>query len=298
MKKLFFLFLFGTISHLLLSQTSSWVAGTNKLYANPYSTTSVGIGTTTPNSTSRLDLKYTGSDKLTSGSRITQLTDLEIDGTNMKATLSSRLGFGSAWTTTGGNASAVLGSITSLSKINANTWTSTYAAGGTFSVILNNPTGYNSNEHIIAGTYTQLSGTISSFPANGYVTALFARDLVNVSSTWAGYFDGKVAVTSKIYSEEVIVKLKSEWADYVFDDEYKLLPLNEVAKFIDENKRLPDIPSSDDVAKNGITLGEMNAQLLKKVEELTLYLIDQNKKIESQSKEIELLKKEIVRKGE
>lgn len=70
------------------------------------------------------------------------------------------------------------------------------------------------------------------------------------------------------------------WSDYVFSDDYQLPPLKNVENFIKANKRLQDIPSAKKVAKDGINLGEMNAKLLKKVEELTLYVIELNKKIE------------------
>jgi len=93
-----------------------------------------------------------------------------------------------------------------------------------------------------------------------------------------------------ILTEEVRVALSSEWADFVFDKEYKLEPLKNVEKFITENKHLKDVPSAKEVEKNGIELGEMNKILLLKIEELTLYLIEMNKKIESQNAEIEKLK--------
>ena len=93
-----------------------------------------------------------------------------------------------------------------------------------------------------------------------------------------------------ILTEEVRVALSSEWADFVFNKEYKLEPLKNVEKFIIENKHLKDVPSAKEVEKNGIELGEMNKILLLKIEELTLYLIDMNKKIESQNAKIEKLK--------
>jgi hypothetical protein len=93
-----------------------------------------------------------------------------------------------------------------------------------------------------------------------------------------------------ILTEEVRVALSSEWADFVFNKEYKLESLKNAEKFIIENKHLKDVPSAKEVEKNGIELGEMNKILLLKIEELTLYLIDINKKIESQNAEIEKLK--------
>jgi len=78
------------------------------------------------------------------------------------------------------------------------------------------------------------------------------------------------------------VVVKSDiWADYVFDSAYKLQPLDKVERYIRDNHRLPEIPSADSVEKNGIDVGANQAALLKKVEELTLYVIEQNKKIDA-----------------
>lgn len=100
----------------------------------------------------------------------------------------------------------------------------------------------------------------------------------------------KVAVAGKIIAEEVVVKLQGSWPDYVFDDEYKLPSLTEVASYIRKHKHLPEIPSQREVMANGISVGAMNALLLKKVEELTLYLIELKTVVEAQQKEIDQLK--------
>jgi hypothetical protein len=86
-------------------------------------------------------------------------------------------------------------------------------------------------------------------------------------------------VTGGITAEEVKVKLKANWSDYVFEKGYNLLPLNEVENFINQNKHLPEVPNQVEVQQNGIDLGAMNALLLKKIEELTLYMIEQDKRI-------------------
>jgi hypothetical protein len=99
-------------------------------------------------------------------------------------------------------------------------------------------------------------------------------------------------VTGGILTEEVRVALVDEWADYVFKKEYKLPTLKEVERHIEEKGHLINIPSEKEVKENGIELAEMNRLLLEKVEELTLYVIDLNKKVEEQQKEIEMLKKE------
>jgi len=81
--------------------------------------------------------------------------------------------------------------------------------------------------------------------------------------------------------------------DYVFEKNYKLRSLKEVEEFVNENKHLPEVPSAKQISENGMGMVEMNIVLLKKVEELTLYLIEQNKKIEFQQKEIELLNEKV-----
>ncbi|MXN90879.1 hypothetical protein GR160_06530 [Flavobacterium sp. Sd200] len=97
-------------------------------------------------------------------------------------------------------------------------------------------------------------------------------------------------VEGGILTEEVRVTLKQEWADYVFDEDYNLPTLNEVEAYINKEKHLMHIPSEKEVKNDGIELGEMNKLLLQKIEELTLYVIDLNKKIELQQREIDKLK--------
>jgi len=85
------------------------------------------------------------------------------------------------------------------------------------------------------------------------------------------------------------VKVESGWADFVFAPNYRLRSLAEVEEFIDQNGHLPDIPTAKEVEQNGVSLGEINAKLLQKVEELTLYLIEKSKKIENLEKRIQVL---------
>jgi hypothetical protein len=89
----------------------------------------------------------------------------------------------------------------------------------------------------------------------------------------------KLAVEGKIGAREVEIKTGA-WADFVFADDYKLPSLTEVEQHIKEKHHLPAIPSEEEVKEKGIALGEMNAKLLQKIEELTLYVIDQQKRIE------------------
>lgn len=103
---------------------------------------------------------------------------------------------------------------------------------------------------------------------------------------------GKLAFDGKITSTEVQVKL-DVWSDFVFDNDYELRTLEELEEHIDKNGHLPEIPSETEVTENGINLGEMNAKLLQKIEELTLYLIEQNKELKEAKGEIQELKKKV-----
>ncbi|MEQ9062722.1 MAG: hypothetical protein RIE58_00995 [Vicingaceae bacterium] len=86
----------------------------------------------------------------------------------------------------------------------------------------------------------------------------------------------------KFTTREVVVSLVDHgaWPDYVFNEDYKLKSLQEVEKYIEINGHLPEVPSADKISEDGINLGEMNALLLKKLEELTLHVIQQSKEIE------------------
>ncbi len=95
----------------------------------------------------------------------------------------------------------------------------------------------------------------------------------------------KLAVNGKILSEEVVVKLYENWPDYVFLPDYNLRTLEEVEAHISNHGHLPDVPNAQTVEANGIGVGEMNTILLKKIEELTLYMIKQNKRIEALEEE-------------
>lgn len=93
--------------------------------------------------------------------------------------------------------------------------------------------------------------------------------------------DHKLFVTGGITTEEVKVKIKTTWSDYVFNSDYSLMNLTNLELFIMQNGHLPEVPDQKNVSENGIELGAMNALLLKKIEELTLYIIEQDKRIKS-----------------
>lgn len=95
-------------------------------------------------------------------------------------------------------------------------------------------------------------------------------------------------ITEKI---KVAVAGSADWADYVFEPSYKMMPLEKVESFVKENKHLPNVPSAEEMAKNGLDVMQTSAKLMEKIEELTLYMIEMNKEIKALKKENELLKK-------
>ncbi|MBL7899370.1 MAG: hypothetical protein JNJ99_12605 [Crocinitomicaceae bacterium] len=82
------------------------------------------------------------------------------------------------------------------------------------------------------------------------------------------------------------------WADFVFEESYDLPELNQVAAFIEENHRLPGVPSSEEIKENGINVAEMHTLQMQKIEELTLYMIEMNQKMEELQSEVSRLKQE------
>jgi hypothetical protein len=106
---------------------------------------------------------------------------------------------------------------------------------------------------------------------------------VGIGTTNTGSF--KLAVEGKIGAREVRVTAQNPWPDYVFNNRYKLKSLPSLEEYIRKNNHLPNIPSAQEVKENGIELGQMNAKLLEKIEELTLYVIDLKKEIEKLKKD-------------
>jgi hypothetical protein len=99
----------------------------------------------------------------------------------------------------------------------------------------------------------------------------------NTAHTYGLYVE-KGVITSRV--KVALTNDPTNWSDFVFADDYQLRSLNEVEDFIKENKHLPEIPSTEEVHKEGLDLAQMDAKLLQKVEELTLYIIQQQKEID------------------
>ena len=106
---------------------------------------------------------------------------------------------------------------------------------------------------------------------------------VGIGTTEPGNF--KLAVNgSAIFTKVQVKAAGTPWPDYVFHSNYKLRPLSSLESYITQNKHLPDVPRAEEVEKNGLDLGKTQALLLRKIEELTLYLIEQSK----QNKKLEI----------
>jgi len=148
-----------------------------------------------------------------------------------------------------------------------------------------------------------LSGTtnfVSKFTPTGTLVGnsqifddgnLVAIGTISSAST-AGY---KFAVNGAAIFTKAVIKLYTTWPDFVFDEKYNLPSLIDTKKYIDQNKHLPGLPSASEVEKNGIDVGLTQTALLQKVEELTLYIINQEKEIEElkqQQRQLEQLQKE------
>jgi hypothetical protein len=113
---------------------------------------------------------------------------------------------------------------------------------------------------------------------------------VGTTTVPSGYL---FAVNGSAIATSMTVKLQANWPDYVFKKDYILTPLSELKAYIDQNQHLPEIPSAEHIAKDGLNLGEMNRLLTKKVEELTLYLIEKDKTEKEQQSKLEALQNQI-----
>lgn len=87
--------------------------------------------------------------------------------------------------------------------------------------------------------------------------------------------DYTLDVNGTIRAKEVLIE--AGWSDFVFEEDYNLISLEEIERYIQKNKHLPDIPSAKEVQANGVSLGDMQPKLLQKIEELTLYMIELKK---------------------
>lgn len=146
-----------------------------------------------------------------------------------------------------------------------------------------------SNGTVSVGTYVGSTGgwvaTQSNSPlyfctgllnANGSAQmTLLLNGNVGIGTLSPGY---KLSVNGTIQAKEV--RVETGWSDFVFDKTYKLRSLNEVEKYIEQNKHLPEIPSAEEIQKNGLAMADVQTKMMQKIEELTLYIIKMQKEID------------------
>jgi hypothetical protein len=126
-----------------------------------------------------------------------------------------------------------------------------------------------------------VNSPVNVFKVEGNGRTTIGNPLLNSSPHYNDYL---LSVKGKGVFQEIIVT-NQDWSDFVFDDSYKLRSLADVESYYKANKHLPEIPSAKEVSENGVSVGEINKLLLQKIEELTIYLVEQQKEIEKLKKE-------------
>ena len=145
--------------------------------------------------------------------------------------------------------------------------------------------------------YVEIGASDPTTPAGGFISfgtngedrvVVNNQGNVGVGTTTP---DAKLAVKGAIHTQEVRVDMNG-WADYVLKPAYKLLTLSQVSSYIRQNNRLPDMPSEQQVIMAGVNVGEILKLQTKKIEELTLYLIEKEKQFRGQQQQIQKLKQQ------
>lgn len=275
----------GRTSSNWISLMSNWNINGSSIY---YNGGNVGIGTTTPGAKLQIDqgtnsvgLRLQGSptygallmltDGIVNTAHIKQTTvgnlELATDGRNI--ILSSNVGIGTESPT---EKLQVDGNVFIKSNINSADIFRIRGSGvGQAIMVTLGSDDYNGGVLRLKGeniTLVELNASGTSF-INGPLA-------VGKETPSAGY---KFDVAGKIRADEIVVDIAGDFPDFVFEEDYHLRPISEVETFIKANKHLPEIPTAKEVEENGVSLGEMQSLLLQKIEELTLYTIEQDKRI-------------------
>ncbi|MFT3901669.1 MAG: hypothetical protein QM727_00725 [Niabella sp.] len=132
-----------------------------------------------------------------------------------------------------------------------------------------------------------IAGTFTNHPFSLITNKVNRLTITSVGNVGIGIAtpNERFEVNGNIRAKEVKVEV-ANWPDYVFNTAYRLMPLHKVEEFIAENGHLPEVPSAKEVEQNDVEVGANQAVLLKKIEELTLHLIEMEKKISGQEEKI------------
>ena len=152
------------------------------------------------------------------------------------------------------------------------------------------------NELRVANTFAPSDPTIGTLDNTGYGINIHKTNGIGFAfnGTHKILFrpNGNTAIKGKLEATEIKVTT-SPTADFVFEADYDLPTLKSIEKHIKEKKHLPEIASAKEMEKNGVNVGDFQIQLLQKIEELTLYTIEQEKKLKTQNSKIDKQQKEI-----
>lgn len=236
-----------------------WSTGGSNIYWNGAGV--VGIGTSTPTSGYKLDVVGAGAKMRLYSNSAPSSAQFEVSASGVLSVLESTMTPSSQ------------GRVGTRGNYNFSLFTNdldrfTVRTDGNVGIGNSNPT-YKLDVNGIANATTVYVGLGATPPPAGY----------------------KVAVGGKIMAEEVVIKLQANWPDYVFATDYQLPTIEELQIYIAKNRHLPGIPSAEIVEEEGLKIGEMNVELVKKMEELTLYIIQLKEEVNQLNAKIKTLEK-------
>ncbi|MEP7103796.1 MAG: hypothetical protein ABI721_03745 [Candidatus Dojkabacteria bacterium] len=253
----------------LISATiGQWSTNGTSMY---YNDGNVGLGTLTPST--KLDITGEIQSKQTTNGGSTFVV-IPSNGTSQKFGMTNVISDGLYFGRTAGSGSGVFRDLF-ISSTGGTAAQAPINGGSTLVVIPNNGTSQKYGMSVLnnAGLYFgRTSGIGAGINTDIYIGT---NGNVGIGTTTT---DSKLNVNGTIKTKELIVT-NSGWADYVFDNNYQLMSLSNLENFIAENKHLPDIPSAVQVETAGISVADMQIRQMAKIEELTLYTIQQDKKI-------------------
>lgn len=150
---------------------------------------------------------------------------------------------------------------------------------------------YDANHKIeVSKSGMNISSTDDLLGINARNIKMMGKVGINIDNSFTGDYDYTLAVKGGVLTSEVYVKEVEEWHDYVFSDDYTLMPLDELENYVKNQKHLPDLPTESEIVDKGYNMAEMDGILLKKIEELTLYAIDLQRQLRIQQETINMLK--------
>lgn len=313
---------FFSMTGVALSET--WQSGTGTVYV---ATSNVGIGTTTP--VSKLDLGTNYSDPGNYPNKITLWSGgpnnyfgFGISTGDLDYFSQSNHRFYTGYNGSVGSEKMVINSLGNVG-IGTTSPSDRFQVNSIRPILMGNNGGYGVygsqlgfnmtiNTSVVPNTVTKLGGTVQQGGAiitndyNGNLAfqmynagtenastvnydpqvVFTSGGNVGIGTTTPAY---KLSVNGTIQAKEV--KVESNWSDFVFDKEYALPSLMQVESYIKENKHLPGVPSAKEIQDNGLSMAEMMAEQMQKIEELTLYLIDMKKENEELKSRVAALEK-------